>query len=329
MNSSSSKGWRFRIAAAAVAVATLGAVGPALAQDSVRPEVGKPLQAAQELIKAQRFKEALAKVRDAEAAGAHNPNETYLIESMRIAAASGAGDTDTEPSGFANGHARDVQGRLIGCSHRHRHIQRTELDGTVTVLAARFEGRRLNSPNDIVCQSDGSIWFTDPIYGISTDYEGGKQAPELPPTLYRLDPAGTLHAMATDFTGPNGLAFSPDEQRLYVSESGGQFDARPTRYIRVFDVQDGGARLGPGRVFHTLAPGNPDGFRCDEHGNIWCSAADGVHCIAPDGRLLGKVRVPHTVANVAFGGRFRSRLFICGSHTLYAIYLNVRGAARP
>ena len=234
-----------------------------------------------------------------------------------------------QPSGFANGHARDMQGRLLGCSHRHRHVERTELDGTVTVLAARFEGRRLNAPNDIVCQSDGSIWFTDPVYGISTDYEGGKATPELPPTLYRLDPAGTLHAMATDFEGPNGLAFSPGEQRLYVSESGGQFDARPTRFIRVFDVLDGGARLGPGRVFHTLAPGNPDGFRCDEHGNVWCSAANGVHCIAPDGRLLGVVRVPHAVSNLVFGGRARSRLFICGSHTLYAIYLNVRGAARP
>lgn len=234
-----------------------------------------------------------------------------------------------QPSGFANGHARDMQGRLLGCSHQHRRIERTELDGTLTVLAARFEGRRLNSPNDVVCQSNGAVWFTDPPYGISTDYEGGKHMPELPPTLYRLDPDGALHAMATDFEGPNGLAFSPDERLLYVSESGAQFAARPTRHIRVFDVLDGGMQLGPGRVFHTIEPGNPDAFRCDEHGNVWSAAANGVHCIAPDGRLLGVVKVPHTVSNIAFGGRARSRLFICGSHTLYAIYLNVRGAVRP
>ena len=234
------------------------------------------------------------------------------------------------PAGFPNGHARDRQGRLLGCSHQRRHVERTELDGTVTVLADRHEGRRLNSPNDIVCRSDGTVWFTDPIYGISTDYEGGKQAPELPEAVYRLDPGtGALAAVVTGLEGPNGLAFSPDERRLYVSESGGQFAAHPTRHIWVHDVLDGGARLGPGRVFHTVEPGNADGFRVDEHGNVWSSAADGVHCIAPDGRLLGVVRVPHTVANIAFGGRYRSRLFICASHTLYAIYLNVRGAARP
>lgn len=234
------------------------------------------------------------------------------------------------PSGFANGHTRDQQGRLLGCSHRHRRIERTELDGTETVLADQYKGRRLNSPNDIVCKSDGTVWFTDPIYGISTDYEGGKQTPELPEAVYRLDPAtGALAAMVTGLNGPNGLAFSPDERRLYVSESGGQFAAHPTRHIWAYDVRDGGARLGPGRVFHTVEPGNADGFRCDEHGNVWSSAADGVHCIAPDGRLLGVVRVPFTVSNVVFGGRYRSRLFICASHTLYAIYLNVRGAARP
>ena len=231
-----------------------------------------------------------------------------------------------QPSGFANGHARDREGRLIGCSHRHRCITRTELDGRITILADRYQNKRLNSPNDIVCRSDGTIWFSDPHYGINTDYEGGKQTPELPPTLYRLDPQdGRLHIMADDFAGPNGLAFSPDERLLYVAETGPQFDANPDRHIRVFDVLDDGKRLSPGRCFHHVTPGFADGFRLDEDGNIWSSAGDGVHCIAPDGTLLGKIKIPYTVANLTFGGRNRSRLFICASHTLYAIYTNQRG----
>jgi len=235
-----------------------------------------------------------------------------------------------QPSGFANGHTRDRQGRLLGCSHRHRCITRTELDGRVTVLADRFEGKRLNSPNDIACRSDGTIWFSDPHYGINTDYEGGKQASELPPALYRFDPRdGSLRVVAADFEGPNGLCFSPDETLLYVSESGKQFAADPVQHIRVFDVLDDGARLSDGRVFHTVAPGFADGFRCDEDGRIWSSAADGVHCIAPDGTLLGRIKVPSLVSNLAFGGRNRARLFICASHTLYAIYTNTRGAERP
>ncbi len=235
-----------------------------------------------------------------------------------------------QPSGFANGHTRDQQGRLIGCSHRGRCILRTELDGSVTVLADRYEGRRLNAPNDVVCRSDGTIWFSDPHYGINTDYEGGKQAPELPPTLYRLDPRdGSLRVMADDFAGPNGLCFSPDERLLYVAESGPQFAPDPAQCIRVFDVLDDGQRLSEGRAFHKVEPGFADGFRCDEDGNIWSSAADGVHCIAPDGTLLGRIKVPSTVANLTFGGRNRARLFICASHTLYAIYTNTRGAARP
>ena len=235
-----------------------------------------------------------------------------------------------QPSGFANGHTRDRQGRLLGCSHRDRCITRTELDGSVTVLADRYRGKRLNSPNDIVCRSDGTIWFSDPHYGINTDYEGGKQAPELPPTLYRFDPRdGSLRVMAADFEGPNGLCFSPDETLLYVSESGAQFAADPVQHIRVFDVLEDGARLSDGRVFHAVAPGFADGFRCDEDGRIWSSAADGVHCIAPDGTLLGRIKVPFTVSNLTFGGRNRARLFLCASHTLYAIYTNTRGAGRP
>ncbi|MCB8877926.1 SMP-30/gluconolactonase/LRE family protein [Acidisoma silvae] len=232
-----------------------------------------------------------------------------------------------QPSGFANGHTRDRQGRLIGCSHQHRCIIRTELDGTITVLADRYEGKRLNAPNDIVCKSDGTIWFSDPHYGINTDYEGGKQTPELPPSLYCLDPSdGALTIVADDFAGPNGLCFSPDESLLYVAESGPQFTPNPIQHIRVFDVA--GNQLTNGRVFYKASPGFSDGFRCDEDGRIWSSAADGVHCIAPEGVLLGKIKVPAVVSNLTFGGRNRSRLFICASQTLHAIYLNVRGAAR-
>ncbi|GJE62585.1 SMP-30/gluconolactonase/LRE family protein [Methylobacterium trifolii] len=228
--------------------------------------------------------------------------------------------------GFENGHARDRQGRLLACSHRHRRITRTECDGTVTTLADHHEGRRLNSPNDIVCKSDGTIWFTDPPYGIQTDYEGGKQAAELPANVYRFDPRdGSLRIAAGDFEGPNGLCFSPDERRLYVAESGLQFAEAPRRHIRVFDVAEDG-RLSGGDVFHTVEPGFADGFRCDTDGNLWSSAGDGVHCIDPGGELVGKVLVPSTVSNLAFGGRNGSRLFLCASHTLYAIYLNVRGA---
>jgi gluconolactonase len=234
------------------------------------------------------------------------------------------------PSGFANGHTRDRQGRLIGCSHQHRCVVRTELDGSRTVLADRYDGKRLSSPNDVVCKSDGTIWFTDPHYGISTDYEGGKETPDLPPTLYRLDPAnGDLAVMADDFEGPNGLAFSPDERLLYVSETGRQFLTDPTRHIRVFDVVDDGGRLSSGRFFHEVTPGYADGIRLDQDGNLWSSAGDGVHCIAPDGTKIGAIKVPSTVSNLTFGGRNRSRLFICASHTLYAIYTNQRGAERP
>jgi gluconolactonase len=234
------------------------------------------------------------------------------------------------PSGFANGHTRDRQGRLIGCSHQRRCLTRTELDGSITVLADRYRGKRLNSPNDVVCRSDGTIWFSDPCYGINTDYEGGKQAAELPPTLYRLDPReGSLQAMADDFEGPNGLAFSPDERLLYVCESGRQFAPDPVQHIRVFDVLDDGKCLSPGRVFHKVSPGFSDGLRLDQDGNVWSSAADGVHCIAPDGAKLGAIKVPFVVSNLAFGGRNRSRLFICASHTLFAIYTNQRGAERP
>jgi gluconolactonase len=233
------------------------------------------------------------------------------------------------PSAYANGQTRDVQGRLISCSHRERCLFRTELDGSVTRLVDRHDGRRLNSPNDVAVKSDGSIWFTDPLYGIQSDYEGGRQVSEQPPALYRVDPqTGDIAVAAGDFDGPNGLAFSPNERRLYVAETGDQTSANPKQYIRVFDVMpDGGLRGGD--VFHKIEPGYADGMCVDDEGNLWSSAADGVHCIAPDGKLLGKILVPYRVSNLAFGGLLRNRLFIGGSHTLYAIFLNRRGAARP
>ena len=232
-----------------------------------------------------------------------------------------------QPSNFANGHARDRQGRLVGCSHHGRSLTRTELNGAITTLADRFEGRRLNGPNDVVVASDGGIWFSDPHYGGNTDYEGGKHEPELPPTLYRLDPDGTLAVVADDFAGPNGLCFSPDERLLYVAESGRQFAPDPVRHIRVFRVA--GNRLEHGRVFHSIEPGFADGMRCDGDGRVWSSAGDGVHCIDPDGTLLGKILTGATVSNLCFGGRNRCRLFLCASHSLMAVYTNVRGAQGP
>ncbi|MBZ9710376.1 SMP-30/gluconolactonase/LRE family protein [Mesorhizobium sp. ESP7-2] len=233
------------------------------------------------------------------------------------------------PSGYANGQARDTQGRLISCSHRKRCLLRTEWDGTVTRLVDRHDGKRLNAPNDVAVKSDGSIWFTDPLYGIQTDYEGGCQPSEQPPALYRFNPqTKRIAVMSGDFDGPNGLAFSPDERRLYVAETGDQTTDDPKQYIMAFDVAPDGA-LGSGEIFHKIEPGYADGLCVDGDGNLWSSAADGVHCIAPDGKLLGKILVPYRVSNLTFGGPFRNRLFIGGSHTLYAIFLNRRGMSWP
>jgi gluconolactonase len=233
------------------------------------------------------------------------------------------------PSGYGNGQSRDRQGRLISCSHRERCLFRTELDGSITRLVDRHDGLRLNSPNDVTVKSDGTLWFTDPLYGIQNDYEGGRQASEQPPALYRFDPdSGRISIAAADFDGPNGLAFSPDERRLYVAETGDQTSEHPKQYIRAFDVGANG-KLSGGQIFHKIEPGYADGLCVDEDGNLWSSAGDGVHCIAPDGRLLGKVLVPHRVSNLTFGGLLKNRLFIGGSHTLYAIFLNRRGARWP
>jgi gluconolactonase len=233
------------------------------------------------------------------------------------------------PSGYANGQARDREGRLISCSHRERCLFRTELDGTVTRQVDRHDGKRLNAPNDVTVKSDGTIWFTDPLYGIQNDYEGGRQVSEQPPALYCFDPEnGDIVAAASDFDGPNGLAFSPDERRLYVSETGDQTSENPKQYIRVFDVDSKGTLSG-GDIFLKIEPGYADGLCVDEDGNVWSSAADGVHCIDPTGKVLGKILVPYRVSNLTFGGAFRNRLFIGGSHTLYAIFLNRRGMRCP
>ena len=236
-----------------------------------------------------------------------------------------------QPSGKANGQARDRQGRIVLCSNLARAVQRVEHDGSLTTLADRFEGHRLNSPNDVVVRSDGSIWFTDPVYGIANDYEGLRQPSELRPAVYRL-PAegGPLVRVSDAFDGPNGLAFSPDERLLYVAETGDQTRPDPVQVLRVLPLSANGAVCGPLRDFHKVDPGYTDGMAVDEDGNIWSSAADGVHCIAPDGTLLGRILLPARVSNLCFGGGpQRNRLFIGASHALYAVFLNRRGATWP
>ena len=232
------------------------------------------------------------------------------------------------PSNFVNGNTRDRQGRLISCEHGGRRVVRTEIDGSLTVLADQYQGKKLNSPNDVVVRSDGSIWFTDPTYGIISDYEGYLAEPEQQShNVYRLDPAtGELDAVVTDFGQPNGLAFSADETMLYVAESASSHDLQAPRHIRVFDVADG-KRLENGRVFCDIDNGLPDGFRVDVAGNIWTSAGDGVHCFSPEGKLLGKILVPQTVANLTFGGPRKNRLFITATTSLYSVYVATNGAA--
>jgi len=238
----------------------------------------------------------------------------------------GAVSVFRSPSNFANGHTRDLQGRLVSCEHGRR-LTRTEHDGSITVLADRFEGKRLNSPNDVVVKSDGSIWFTDPHFGIVSNYEGHLSEQELPQNVYRLDPAtGQLTAVATDILGPNGLCFSPDESKLYMAES----RAVPNRLIVVYDVE-GGTRLANRQVFVDAGPGTPDGFRCDVDGNLWCGwgmgaeELDGVMVFNPAGKLIGRIRLPERCANVCFGGPKRNRLFMAAGQALYALYVNTQG----
>ena len=226
-----------------------------------------------------------------------------------------------------NGHTVDREGRLISCEHRGRAVSRTEHDGARKVLASHYKGKQLNSPNDVVVKSDGSIWFTDPSYGIDSEYEGDLAPHELDGSyVYRIDPhSGELTAVITDMRMPNGIAFSPDESLLYVADTGTTHDPSYTAHIRVFKMQADGKSVAEGRLFANSDSGLFDGFRIDMHGNLWSSAGDGVHCFHPDGTLIGKIPVPEICGNVTFGGIKRNRLFICGQTSLYSIYVNTQG----
>ncbi|MGL5361706.1 MAG: SMP-30/gluconolactonase/LRE family protein [Bosea sp. (in: a-proteobacteria)] len=233
-----------------------------------------------------------------------------------------------QPSNNSNGNTVDREGRLVSCEHRTRRVTRTEHNGAITVLADRFEGKRLNSPNDVVVKSDGSIWFTDPDYGIMSDYEGDRADPEIGAcNVYRIDPqSGAVTKVSGDFVKPNGLAFSVDESALYVADTGASHVADGPRHIRRIEVKADGATLGKSSVFATCTAGLFDGFRLDGQGRIWTSAADGVHCYDPDGTLIGKILIPELVANVCFGGPKRNRLFICGTTSLYSAFTTVNAA---
>jgi gluconolactonase len=239
---------------------------------------------------------------------------------------SGAVSVFRRPSGYANGNTRDRQGRLLTCEHGGRRVSRTEPDGRVATLADSFQGKRLNSPNDIVCARDGAVWFTDPSFGILGWYEGAKAEPELPTNVYRLDPSGSLAVAAEGINQPNGLAFSPDESILYIVES-----RSVPRRILAFDVGAGG-RLANRRILIDAGPkGTPDGLRVDVDGNLWCgwgmgeAGLDGVHVFDPAGKLIGRIDLPERCANVCFGGVHRNRLFMAATTSIYALYVNTQG----
>jgi gluconolactonase len=249
---------------------------------------------------------------------------------MRWDEESGAVSVFRKPSNNSNGNTRDRQGRLLTCEHDARRVTRTEYDGAITVIADRFEGKLLNSPNDIVCKSDGSIWFTDPPFGILGYYEGHVAPPELPTNVYRWDPqSAKLTVVAGDVNRPNGLAFSPDESKLYIIEAG----VLP-RVIRVYDVVGGGTRLSGSRTLITAEPnGTPDGMRVDVDGNLWvgwgmgAEGLDGVAIFNPEGKPIGRIDLPERCANLCFGGRHRNRLFMCGSTSMFSLFVNTQGVA--
>ncbi len=229
-------------------------------------------------------------------------------------------------SNFANGNAIDRQGRMISCEQGTRRLTRTEHNGNITILVDKFQGKKFNSPNDVVIKSDDTIWFTDPAYGIETDFEGYKAESEIgSDNVYRFDPnSGDCQIVTDDFKRPNGLAFSPDENKIYIVDSGGWRYPENPHHIRVFDVS-GENTLSGGEIFAECTKGVFDGFRLDEQGHIWTSAEDGVHCYHPDGRLLGKILVPEEVANLTFGGERNNRLFITATSSVYTVMIRVKG----
>src|SRR5271169_5119158 len=239
------------------------------------------------------------------------------------------------PSNFSNGNYRDRQGHLLTCEHDSRRVTRTEYDGTITVLMDGYQGKKLNAPNDLFVHSDGAIWFTDPGYGIMSNYEGHKAAFELPAVVYRLNPkTREATVVATDMDKPNGLCFSPDEKLLYIVDTGVPKHAGDPQPIRVYDVVDG-VRLKNGRLFVDMSPGSSDGIRCDMDGNVWSAAGwagegyNGVHVFAPDGKIIGKIHLPESCANLCFGGAKKNRLFMAASQSLYSVYLGTEGAQLP
>jgi gluconolactonase len=270
------------------------------------------------------------------------PASRYLLVSdipnnriMRYDEVTGHWGEFRAPSNHANGNARDREGRLVSCEHLTRRVTRTEHDGSITVLADRYDGKRLNSPNDIVCKSDGALWFSDPPFGIAGEWEGDKATPELPDAVYRIAPDGRLRQVIADLAGPNGLAFSPDERHLYVIES----RAVPSRIMWRYDVGADGITLSnKTRLFDADGAGALDGFKVDRDGNLWCgwgadgradadsAALDGVKVFNPSGKAIGFIHLPERCPNLAFGGPKNNRLYLASSHSLYALYVGVRGA---
>jgi gluconolactonase len=243
-----------------------------------------------------------------------------------------------QPSMNSNGNSIDREGRLLTCEHSGRRVTRTELDGSITIIADKYNGKKLNSPNDVVVASNGSIWFTDPAYGIGGYYEGVKAEQEQEKwNVFRVDPkSGDIKVVVDDFVRPNGLAFSPDEKKLYIIDTGATEGPDNPAWIRVFDVDIEAGKVSNGKVFaDNFKPGFTDGIRCDTAGNVWCSMGwadpmeDGVRCYAPNGDMIGKVHTPETVANLTFGGQQRNRLYILGSTSVYAVYTSAQGALKP
>jgi len=266
---------------------------------------------------------------------AYFPAGRYLVWSdipnnrmLRYDECNGEVSVFRSPSGYSNGNTVDRQGRLVTCEHGGRRVSRTEHDGAITCIADRYEGKRLNSPNEVIVKSDGSIWFTDPTYGIDSDYEGVRAESEIGAShVYGVDAkTGAMRIVADDFVKPNGLAFSPDEKKLYIADTGRSHGKDFPAHIRVFDVAADGS-LGKSRVFADCTAGLFDGFRIDQTGRLWTSCAEGVHCFDPDGTLIGKLLVPEIVSNICFGGRKRHQLFICGTTSLYTVHLHTNGAA--